>query len=339
MEPVSVGSVAVAEVWRVEKVCRVSGTGDGVDVAQANKNQSGGGDRSRRGGTGGGRGRPGSGSKAGGQRGRSDDGSSARDRDHRRGANDDQRRRSGGREGARGTGGQGGKPRQRRAFSVDGGPSNLPRWLKEEIQRVTPNDRREATLTLLSEAAGHFADHQFGAAHRKLLRAKQLSSRAAAIRELLGLTAYRMDKWDEALRELRTFRRLAGDTTHMPIEMDTLRALGRPTDVHKVWELYKELGGSPGTEAEARVVYGSFLIDEGQVHSAWNIVKPKRLSRDADEFERRRWYVAARAAALLGDIETATKIADALDEAEVTMVGLQELRDEIAALAARTEEA
>jgi len=193
-------------------------------------------------------------------------------------------------------------------------------------------------LTLLSEAASDFADQNFGSAHGKLTKAKQLSSRAAAIRELLGLTAYRMERWDEALKELRTFRRLAGDTTHMPIEMDVLRALGRPNDVHKTWELFRELGGSPATDAEARVVFGSFLIDEGEPRAAWSVVQPKRLTKDASEFDRRRWYVASRAAALLGDFATATKIADALDEADASMPGLQELRDEIATLAARGDE-
>lgn len=201
--------------------------------------------------------------------------------------------------------------------------------MKEEIQRVTPSDRRDATLNLLSEAAADFAGENFGAAHRKLLRAKDLSSRAAAIRELLGLTAYRMERWDEALKELRTFRRLAGDTTHMPIEMDALRALRRPADVHKTWELFRELGGSPATDAEARVVYGSFLLDEDQPRAAWSIVQPKRLTKDASEFDRRRWYVAARVAARLGDVATASKIADALDAADAGMPGLQELRDEI----------
>ncbi len=289
-------------------------------MAQGKGNHQSGNRRSGRGPSGTGRdrvgknGRSGSGAQRGGQGGRKSGGHGQ-----------DSRRKGSNR----------GQSAQRRAFSVDGGPGNLPRWLKDEILRVTQNDRREVTLTLLSEAAAEFAEGHFGPAHSKLLKAKQLSSRATAIRELLGLTAYRLDKWDEALRELRAFRRLAGDTSHMPIEMDALRALRRPDDVHKTWELYSELGGSPATDAEARVVYGSFLIDEGQPRSAWNIVKPKRLTKDADEFERRRWYVAARAAALVGDLETARKIATALDEADAKMVGLQELRDEIAEVAAR----
>ena len=220
---------------------------------------------------------------------------------------------------------------QRRAFSVDGGPSNLPKWLKEEIQRATPNDRQEATLELLSEAASDFADEQFKSAHRKLLKAKNLSSRASAIRELLGLTCYRLGNWDEALRELRAFRRFTGDTSHMPIEMDSLRGLKRHADVDKTWHLFMELGGSPPTDAEARVVYGSFLIDQDRAREAWNITKPARTAKDSKPNERRRWFVAAKAALVLGDPDTALKLVSSVRDGDPDMPGLDELTDQIAA--------
>ena len=186
-------------------------------------------------------------------------------------------------------------------------------------------------LVLFSEAAEDFADDKLGRAHAKLIRAKKLASRAAAIRELLGLTAYRMERWEEALRELRAFRRMAGDTTHMPVEMDVLRALQRPEDVHKVWHLFQELGGRPLTDAEARVVYGSFLLDEGRPRDAWAVTKPKRVTKEAKVGDLRRWYVAARAAAALGDVATARQLSKAIAEAddERAVAGLDALDREI----------
>lgn len=222
---------------------------------------------------------------------------------------------------------------QRRAFSVDGGASNLPKWLREEIQRVTHKDRQSATLELLSEAAADYADAQFRHAHKKLLKAKNLSSRASAIRELLGLTSYRLGNYEEGLRELRAFRRFTGDTTHMPVEMDCLRGLGRTADVGKTWELFLELGGHPATDAEARVVYGAFLLDEGRDREAWNVTKPKRVTKESKAFERRRWFVAARAALALGDVDTAERLAGAVREGDAEMAGLDELSAQIAAAA------
>lgn len=202
--------------------------------------------------------------------------------------------------------------------------------MKEEIQRVTPKDRREPTMKLLADAALLFSESRYPQALPKLREAKKLSSRTATIRELLGLTAYRTGNWEEALRELRTFRRLTGDTTHMAVEMDCLRALDRPADVEKVWRLFHELGGGPAAEKEMSVVYGSFLLDQGRAKDAWKVTSPKRIQADAKEHDLRRWYVAARAAAALGDFDTAEQLAGAIEEREVSFPGLEELRDEIA---------
>ena len=207
---------------------------------------------------------------------------------------------------------------------------DLPRWVKEEIQRVTPKDRREPTMRLLADAALLFADSRYPQALPKLREAKKLSSRTATIRELLGLTAYRTGNWQEGLRELRTFRRLTGDTTHMAVEMDCLRALDRPGDVEKVWNLFHELGGGPAAEKEMSVVYASFLLDQGRPKDAWRVTSPKRIEQDAREHDLRRWYVAARAASALGDYDTADQLAGAIEERDVSFPGLEELRNEIA---------
>ena len=211
-----------------------------------------------------------------------------------------------------------------------GAGADLPRWLRDEIVRSTKKDRRDATLNLLSAAAGSFEEGRYPAARKKLLEAKTLSSRAGAIRELLALSCYRMGLWQEALREIRTFRRITGDTTHMAIEMDSLRALERFDDVHSTWEMFQELGGSKAAEAEIRVVYGSFLLDQGDPRKAWEATKPGRLASDAADWEIRRWYVAARAAAQLGDKKTAKQIANAIEELDPALPGMDTLHAEIA---------
>ena len=119
-----------------------------------------------------------------------------------------------------------------------------------------------------------------------------------------------------ALSELRTFRRLTGDTTHMPVEMDSLRALGRVDDVTKTWELWRELGGSRQTEDEARVVYASFLLDQGEARKAWTVIKPGKLIAQPGESELRRWYVAARVAAALDDHDAGRRLMQAVEKAD-----------------------
>lgn len=224
---------------------------------------------------------------------------------------------------------------RRGALHVEGGAQQLPKWLREEIARVTRKDRLNPTLNILNTAADAFADGRYRLACEKLRAAKELSPRATAIRELLGLSAYRSGLWEEALRELRTFRRLAGDTTHMAVEMDCLRALGRPAEVRKTWDELHRLGGSPPAVKEAKVVYAAFLLDQGDAQGAWKVAEPKRITPGAFEEDLRQWYVAARAAASLGDTVTARRLLTAIEDHDAAFAGLDELTAEIVAREAR----
>lgn len=209
------------------------------------------------------------------------------------------------------------------------GGAELPKWIKEEVSLNTGKLKRDTVLLLLGEASDAFAEGRFPKAYGRLIKAKELSNRTPTIRELLGLTAYRMERWDDALKELRTYRRLAGDTTHMAVEMDCLRALGRNKDVEKTWDLFMELGGRPASNGEIRVVFGSFLLDQEQARRAWSITNPGRLGAEPAEWDLRQWYVAARAAAALGDVQTAKQLVTAIEKHDLAFPGLVELHDEI----------
>ena len=203
----------------------------------------------------------------------------------------------------------------------------MPKWVRDEIIRSTPKDRRQPAIRHLTQGMERFADERYAAALPELRKAKELSPRSSTVRELLGLAAYRSGRWEEALRELRTFRRITGDLIHMPVEMDCLRALGRKKDVTKTWERLQEHDISATISHEARVVYASFLLDEGRARDAWPIIRPKRLVASPSPGELRRWYVAARVALAAGDKDAARRLVAALDEQEPDFEGVDELRD------------
>lgn len=222
----------------------------------------------------------------------------------------------------------GGARKQRKTITAV--PSGqVPKWVRDEIMRSTPKDRREPAIHHLTKAMGDFADERYGAAVPELRKAKELSPRSSTIRELLGLSAYRSGKWEEALRELRTFRRITGDLIHMPVEMDCLRALDRKEDVTKTWERLRSHDISPTIDHEARVVYASFLLDEGKAREAWPIIKPGRLIASPSEGELRRWFVAARVALAAGDKDAARRIVAALDEQDPNFEGVDALRSAV----------
>jgi hypothetical protein len=215
----------------------------------------------------------------------------------------------------------------RRHRTVTTVPSGqLPKWVRDDIIRSTPKDRREPALMHLGKALDQFADERYAAALPHLRQAKTLAPRSSTVREMLGLSAYHTGNWEEALRELRTFRRITGDIIHMPVEMDCLRALGKKADVTKTWERIQELETSPTVSHEARVVYASFLLDEGRPRDAWQVIKPGRLVASPSPGELRRWYVAARVAIAAGDMDAARRLIAALDEQEPDFEGVDELR-------------
>lgn len=200
----------------------------------------------------------------------------------------------------------------------------------DELARTTSKDRRAAAQKFLEEAASAFADARYPKAADRASAAKKLSPSNATIREILGLALYRSSKWKEALQELKTFRRISGETTHLPVEMDCLRALGKDHEVEKAWGQLHELGGRRDTMREGRVVYGSFLLDQGRPQDAWKVVNPKKLEKNPEESALRQWYVAVRAAIHLGDQDTARKLLKAITAADPAFPGVGELEKELA---------
>jgi tetratricopeptide (TPR) repeat protein len=211
---------------------------------------------------------------------------------------------------------------KRRAWAAEG---ELPRWITDSLARVTAKHKLAAATEHLQKAARAFADGRHGISLAEAEAAKELSPREATIRELIGLSAYRLGRWDKALRELRAFRRFTGETIHVPVELDVLRALDRPADVEDLWSQFQRFDADRETRDEAKVVFGSFLLDLGEDRRAWEVTGPQRLDPEPGESELRVWYVAARAAARIGDRATARRLYETIMGTDPAFPGLDEL--------------
>jgi hypothetical protein len=219
-------------------------------------------------------------------------------------------------------------PKRRR--DLKGAAVNLPNWVIESVERVTPADRIAPTLEALGAASEALADGKYHAAVKHGNRAKALSPQDPTTRETIGIAAYRMGDWQTALTELRAFRRMQGDTTHLPVEMDVLRAQGRKRDVEAAWNELQRRGGHGLVMNEGKVVYGSFLLDEGRPDEAWEIVNPGRVVNEPNEAHLRLYFVAARTAAARGDRATARNLADTIVMTDPSFPGFEQLEAEIA---------
>jgi hypothetical protein len=219
----------------------------------------------------------------------------------------------------------------KRRRDLKGAAVNLPNWVVESLARVTPRDRVGPALEALGEASAAMAEARYHDAARHARKAKGLAPQDATVRETLGLASYRVGDWDTALAELRAYRRMAGDPQHLPVEMDVHRALKRDRDVEKTWETLNEADVHPAVRKEGRVVYGSYLLDHGKPEEAWDVTGPARVGPTPHEADLRVWYVAARAAAMRGEVDTARRIADAIVLNDPSFAGLDTLDREIAA--------
>ncbi|WP_211341579.1 hypothetical protein [Myceligenerans xiligouense] len=76
--------------------------------------------------------------------------------------------------------------------------------------------------------AGRLLDVDPETAYLHAQAAVRRAGRIDVVREAAGLTAYRTGRFAEALRELRTVRRLNGSSEHLPLMADAERGLGRP---------------------------------------------------------------------------------------------------------------
>ncbi|MEN7973210.1 MAG: hypothetical protein ABFR47_05195 [Verrucomicrobiota bacterium] len=220
--------------------------------------------------------------------------------------------------------------RAKKRGDLKGAAVNLPNWIVEEVSRVTPGDRTGPTLEALGAASEALADGNYQSAVKHGLRAKALAPQSATIRETIGVAAYRVGDWSTALNELRAYRRMAGETTHLPIEMDVLRAQGRNADVEKAWQELEKRGGHGLVMNEGKIVYASYLLDEGRAEEAWKVAKPPRMEQRPNEGHLRLYYVAARVAAARGDRDTARKLSDEIVTHDPSFPGYEQLEREIA---------
>lgn len=126
------------------------------------------------------------------------------------------------------------------------------------------------------------------------------------LRELLGLTYYRLGRWNLAQKELDAFTGLTDSTDQHPVLMDVARALGRWKRVDQLWEELRAV--SPGAElvTEGRIVYAGALADQGKLDEAIKVLErapgsPRRIL----PHHLRLWYALADLHERAGDFPAA----------------------------------
>ncbi len=158
-------------------------------------------------------------------------------------------------------------------------PDIEARQLAPEVRReLTTLDRNTADFVARHlVAAGELLDDDPAAALEHARAARERSGRIPAVREAVGIAAYRCGDWAQALAELRAARRLGSKSSLLPLIADCERGIGRP-------ERAIELARGPdaaqltGDDAdELRIVVAGARSDLGQLDQALAILSTPQL--------------------------------------------------------------
>ena len=183
----------------------------------------------------------------------------------------------------------------------------------EELDKVTRGD----LLTLSAENAkivsqhlacvNAFADSDPEIAHEHAQAAVRHAGRVAVVRETAGYAAYRVGKFDVAIKDLKAAFRINGDVSIWPVLADCERGLGRPRKA-------LELAGAPEAKklakeqaVELRIVAAGARRDLGEFDAAVVTLQTNDLNTENDSWAIRLRYAYADALAAAGRNDEAKK--------------------------------
>jgi tetratricopeptide (TPR) repeat protein len=188
-------------------------------------------------------------------------------------------------------------------------PSDEPHDLAGELTREVGPARASRLEARLRSAAKAFERERYGEARQILRALADEAPGAASVRELLGLTWYRLGRWRDAARELEVYRQLTGAADQNPVLADCYRAQKKWARVDELWDELREASPGAALVAEGRIVTAGALADQGRLADGirllekgrWRVKRPK-------EHHLRMAYALADLHERAGDVPTAREV-------------------------------
>ena len=193
------------------------------------------------------------------------------------------------------------KGRQRTRHPKDEAPPAAQKLEEAVGDRLVAGIRRR-----LEQAEVAYEQEDFRKAWRALDGLSKEAPRVPEVRELTGLTLYRLGRWAPAAAELDALRKLTGRTDLHPVLADCHRAQHRWNDVDELWAELQAAEGSAAVLIEGRIVAAGALGDRGELTEAVRLLSDGfRLPRRAKEHHLRRAYALADLYERAGDVPRA----------------------------------
>jgi tetratricopeptide (TPR) repeat protein len=169
----------------------------------------------------------------------------------------------------------------------------LSRSIQDEIRRTAPAGKERDAMSRLVRAIELLNRDDPKAAAAEAEKAKALAPRSGAVREVLGLALYGLGRWQDAITELKAYKRISGRSDQNHLIADSLRGLGRPAEaIPLAEEALREKGVTNEAKAEAVIVAASALADQGRFAEALAFLGRAKTREDvAEGYTLRLWYV------------------------------------------------
>jgi len=148
-----------------------------------------------------------------------------------------------------------------------------PMHVERELERQAGKEKGQRAWRLYKRAGREFENEQFTDSRKTIKPLSETYPNIADLRELHGLTLYRLGKWSEAVTELELFRTQSGTAEQHPVLMDCHRALGHWADVDELWAELGELSPSAELVSEGRIVAAGAQADRGFIDSGVRILE------------------------------------------------------------------
>jgi len=145
----------------------------------------------------------------------------------------------------------------------------------------------------LQDATGAYVADRYQDALRILRKLAEQFPGSAGIKELLGLTLYRLGRWTAALRELERHHELSGSYDQYPVMADSYRALRRYREAEELWAELRQVSPSAEVMAEGRLVAAGALADQGDLQGAVKLLESSLRRAKPKSLHLRQWYALA----------------------------------------------
>ena len=146
---------------------------------------------------------------------------------------------------------------------------------------------------LLEQATRAYAADRYQDTLRLLRKLAAQAPGSAPVRELLGLTLYRLGRWTAALHELEAHQQLSGSYDQYPVIADCYRALHRYDDADRLWTELRQASPSAELMAEGRLVAAGALADRGDLKDAIGLLESSLRRSKPKPLHLRQWYTLA----------------------------------------------